>query len=93
MEYHTAVDKFFNTEKLFQAACKKVILLDQRLSRLDVQSKRAHDGGLRSCQLSRKIQISTLEGVRFAYYEYASRKAEEMDELRRFCLAEEPMED
>ena len=99
MDYATAVHKFFNTEKRFQAACKKIILIDQKLSRLDVQMKRAEDDANRSCYFSRKLQLSTLEGVRFAYFQYAKKKAEEMDELRNICLSsdesseEEPMEE
>lgn len=79
-------------ERKFQAACRQMILLDEKLARLQHRYTLADKTNHKSVRYSLRLQLATFHNVRGAFFEYASLQAEVIQELRCELLGDEPME-
>ena len=66
----------------FQHACKQVMLLNNRIRAQQSRYDRAKRDNQRSFRYTIRLRISTLEGVRNVFYEYACKAAEEVEDLQ-----------
>ena len=66
----------------FRRACDQILLLNNQIDDLQTRYNRAMKANRRSFRYSLRLQLATLEGVRNMFYEYASRRADELEGLQ-----------
>ena len=69
-------------DKKFRRACRQIVLLNNKLEGLQVRYDRAYKVNRRSFRYSIRLQLATLEGMRNMFYEYACRRADELEALQ-----------
>ena len=67
----------------FRAACSQLILINNLMDQMDERYNRASINGQKSFKYLLRLRICTLEGVRSAFYDYATHKADELEFLQR----------
>lgn len=78
--------RFLN--KKFKNACNQVILLNNQIEYVQVRYDRAVKSNKRSYRYFERLRLATLEGVRNMIYEYACRRADELDEMQEQLVQE-----
>ena len=73
-------------ERKFRKACKYVILFNQRIKDKQVRYKRAYQQQQRAWGYTLRLQLSTMEGIRHLYHEYACQKARELEALQEVLV-------
>ena len=73
------MDQLAILNKKFRLACKQVTLLNNELQYQESLYNRAEVGDKRGFKNSIKMRMECVEGVRDMFYEYTSRKADELD--------------
>ena len=76
------IDKIRSTNRLFRQACDQIIVMNNQVNYLQTRYNRAMKKNRRSFRYSLRLKLATLEGVRNMYYEYASRKADDLEHLQ-----------
>ena len=76
------VDQYDAMQAKFQKACNQVILLNNWIQDAQIRYDRALHENCRSFRYTLRLQLMSLEGARNMFYEYASRKAEELDSMQ-----------
>jgi hypothetical protein len=71
-------------ERQFHKACDQVILLNDKLEGLQQRYDKARQEGNRSFRYNLRLKMTSVEGVRNAYYEFACVKAENIAEMRYY---------
>ena len=74
------VHKIQQTNKKFKRACQVVVLLNNKLDGLQQRYNRARGDDRRSFRYNIRLRLCTVEGSRNMFYEYASQRADEMEE-------------
>ena len=77
------------TNKKFKRACKIVVLLNNKLDGLQQRYNRARGDDRRSFRYNIRLRLCTVEGSRNMFYEYASQRADEMEELQDQLMTSE----
>ena len=77
--------KLERLETNFRRACDQIVLMNKKLEACNVRYRRAKRCDTKSFRYPLRLRLSVIEGVRNMYYDYAQRKAEQVDDLRR-CL-------
>ena len=67
----------------FKAACSQLILINNMIVETEERYARASHTGSTSLRYLLRLRICTLEGVRSAFYAYATDRADELEELQR----------
>ena len=70
------------TETCFKRACEQVVLLDGKLQGLQRRYDKARNENHRSFRYHLRLMMSSVEGVRNAYYIYACQKAKNIAQIR-----------
>lgn len=70
-------------ETKFRRACDQIVLMNRKLEACSVRYRRAKKSDTKSFRYPLRLRLAVIEGVRNMYYDYATKKAEEVDELRR----------
>ena len=82
MDNSAAIKKTIaDNERKFHRACNQIVL-NHHFDDLQLLYDCAHRDNSRSFRYSLRIKLSTLEGVRNMYVEYASMKADELMDLQ-----------
>ena len=68
--------------KVFRRACSQVILLNHQIESAKVRYDRARAVKRLSFRYSNRLKLTSLEGVRNLFYEYACVKCEEIEGLQ-----------
>lgn len=76
-----------DVDRKFKQSCEQIVLLNSQMEDLQVRYDRATKLNRRSFRYTLRIRLSTLEGLRNAYYEYASKRANELEALHNDLLA------
>ena len=66
----------------FKLACKQILVLNQRIKDKQVRYNRAYKVNQRSWRYTLRLQLATMEGVRNMFYEYAYKRADELEALQ-----------
>lgn len=83
MVKRTAIDqKLREVERKLKASCRQVSVLDRRMDILQRRYKKANENKARAVFSSLRLQLSTLEGVRQAFYLYACDRVAEKSHLK-----------
>ena len=67
----------------FNRACDQMTLLDQRISDTKMRYNRAIKNRNNAFRYTLRQRLAVLSGVKMMYYEYASKMADEMDDMRQ----------
>jgi hypothetical protein len=57
-------------------------MLNRKIEDMQVRYDRAFADGRRSFRYSHRLKLATLEGMRNMYYEYACRRADELEKMQ-----------
>ena len=69
-------------DRKFRRACKQVVILNGQITDLKMRYDRAASNQQRKWRCAIRLRLATIEGARNMFYEYASRKCEEIEELQ-----------
>ncbi|KAL4223786.1 hypothetical protein ACF0H5_017252 [Mactra antiquata] len=81
-DIHVIQKVLSKTERQFQRACDQVVLLNGRLRACSVRYKRAKSTNTRSMRYPLRLRLAVVEGIRNMFYEYATKKAREVEAFR-----------
>ncbi len=74
--------RFHVQDGKFRSACKQLRLLNHRIEDKQTRYDRAYSRNMRSARYTFRLQLATMEGLRNMFYEYASRLADELEEIQ-----------
>ena len=77
------IHRIRDLNRKFKAACSQLIMINNLMDQMDERYNRACENGCKSFRYLLRLRICTLEGVRTAFYEYATKKADKLEELQR----------
>ena len=69
-------------DKKFRRACHHIRMLNRRIEDVQVRYDRAFSSGRRSFRYTHRLKLATYEGMRNMYYEYACRRADELEKMQ-----------
>lgn len=81
-QYTQELVKYRQMQKKFRHACRQVVLLNNRIQHVQLRYDRAVAENKRSWRYITRLDLASLEGVRNMFYEYACRRADELDRLQ-----------
>ena len=73
-------------DRKFRYSCRQITLLNHRIKDKQVRFDRAHRINQRSLWYNLRLQLSTLEGVKNMFLEYAYKHADELEALQHTLL-------
>ena len=75
-------------DKKFRRVCEQLVLLNNRIEAYQKRYDRAVRNNQRSFRYQHRLRLVTLEGVRNMFYEYASNRADKLDEMQDRLMEE-----
>ena len=72
-------DQILDMDAKLQRACRQVTLLDAFIQDVQHRYDKASQSNIRTCRYYLRLRLSVSEGVRNAYYEYASKMADKIE--------------
>ena len=76
---------FRSLDKKFRKACHHIRMLNRHIEDVQIRYDRAFSAGQRSFRYTHRLKLATFEGMRNMYYEYACRRADELEAMQD-CL-------
>ena len=73
-------------DKKFRRACHHIRMLNRQVEDFQVRYDRAFSSGRRSFRYTHRLKLATFEGMRNMYYEYACRRADELEQMQEFLI-------
>ena len=70
-----------HVNKKFRIACAQLVQLNNLIEELEARYNRANRDNRRSFRYSLRLRLCTLEGVRNMIYEWASERADELEDM------------
>lgn len=80
------LDELKQMNKKFRLSCNQVVLLNNEIEYLQLRYDQAVGEHSRSFRYFLRLKIATLEGVRNMIYEYACRRADQLDAMHEKLL-------
>ena len=77
-------------DKKFRRACHHIRVLNRHIEDIQIRYDRAFASGRRSFRYTHRLKLATFEGMRNMYYEYACRRADELEKMQD-CLIQRGM--
>ena len=74
-------------ENKFEKACTQLRTLNAKIADIQLRYDRAASINRRSFRYSLRIQLVELEGVRNMFWQFARKKAEDLDNMKQIILA------
>lgn len=81
---------FQTLDKKFRQACHHIRMLNRHIEGIQVRYDRAFSSGRKSFRYAHRLKLATYEGMRNMYYEYACRRADELEKMQD-CLIQRGM--
>lgn len=78
----TMMTSFRKLDRKFRRSCHHIRMLNRRIEEVQVRYDRAFSSGRRSFRYSHRLKLATYEGMRNMYYEYACRRADELEKMQ-----------
>lgn len=69
-------------DRKFRRACRQIVILNNKIEGLQSRYDRAYKVNRRSFRYGLRLQLATTEGMRNMYYEYACRRADELETIQ-----------
>lgn len=76
------LDSFQALDRKFRKACHHIRVLNRRIELVQLRYDRAFASGRRSFRYTHRLKLATFEGMRNMYYEYACRRADELEKMQ-----------
>ena len=73
---------FKNLDRKFRKSCHHIRMLNRQIEEVQVRYDRAFASGRRSFRYTHRLKLATYEGMRNMYYEYACRRADELEKMQ-----------
>ncbi len=86
VESDTMMTSFQKLDRKFRRSCHHIRMLNRRIQEVQVRYDRAFSSGQRSFRYSHRLRLATYEGMRNMYYEYACRRAEELEKMQEVLI-------
>lgn len=77
---------FRHLDGKFRRSCHHIRMLNRRIEEIQVRYDRAFSAGRRSFRYSHRLKLATYEGMRNMYYEYACRRADELEQMQEVLI-------
>ena len=81
---------FRTLDKKFRRSCHHIRMLNRHIEDIQIRYDRAFASGRRSFRYTHRLKLATYEGMRNMYYEYACRRADELEKMQD-CLIQRGM--
>lgn len=78
--------EFKQLDKKFRRACHHIRMLNRQVEDFQVRYDRAFASGRRSFRYTHRLKLATFEGMRNMYYEYACRRADELEQMQEVLI-------
>lgn len=85
-EGNNLLDQLKQMNKKFRMSCNQVVLLNNEIEYLQIRYDQSVADHRRSFRYFLRLKIATLEGVRNMLYEYACRRADQLDAMHEQLL-------
>ena len=82
------INQMREVDKKFRRVCEQLVLLNNRIEAYQKRYDRAVSSNQRSFRYQHRLRLVTLEGVRNMFYEYASDRADKLDEMQDRLMEE-----
>ena len=69
-------------DKKFRKACHHIRMLNRHIEGIQMRYDRAFSSGRKSFRYAHRLKLATCEGMRNMYYEYACRRADELEKMQ-----------
>ena len=79
---HDLIKKIQHVDRKFRRARKQILVLNSQIESLLVRYQRSSDQGQKAFRCATRLQVTTVEGVRDMFYEYARLQCQDMDDLQ-----------
>lgn len=76
------MSSFRTLDKKFRKACLQIRMLNRHIEEIQIRYDRAFSSGRRSFRYTHRLKLATYEGMRNMYYEYACRRADELEQMQ-----------
>jgi hypothetical protein len=76
------LSSFQDLDQKFRKACHHIRMFNRRIEDIQVRYDRAFSSGRRSFRYTHRLKLATYEGMRNMYYEYACRRADELEKMQ-----------
>ena len=86
------LDQLKQMNKKFRLSCNQVVLLNNEIEYLQIRYDQSVADHRRSFRYFLRLKIATLEGVRNMLYEYACRRADQLDQMHEQLLRDGEIE-
>jgi len=73
---------FRQLDTKFRRSCHHIRMLNRRIQEVQIRYDRAFSKGRRSFRYSHRLSLASYEGMRNMYYEYACRRADELEKMQ-----------
>ena len=73
---------FQTQDRKFRRACHHIRVLNRKIEMVQLRYDRAFQQQRRTFRYTYRVQLATLEGMRNMYYEYACRRADELEKMQ-----------
>lgn len=70
----------------FRRACHHIRTLNRQIEEFQIRYDRAFATGRRSFRYTHRLKLATFEGMRNMYYEYACRRADELEQMQSVLI-------
>ena len=78
--------EFTTLDKKFRRACHHIRMLNRQVEEFQIRYDRAFASGRRSFRYTHRLKLATFEGMRNMYYEYACRRADELEQMQEVLI-------
>ena len=79
---------FRQLDRKFRRACHHIRVLNRKIECVQVRYDRAFEAQRRSFRYTHRLKLATFEGVRNMYYEYACRRADQLERMQAILIAQ-----
>ena len=86
MENDPMMMSFRHLDSKFRRSCHHIRMLNRRIEEVQIRYDRAFSSGRRSFRYSHRLKLATYEGMRNMYYEYACRRADELEQMQEVLI-------
>lgn len=69
-------------DRKFRRACRQIVILNNKITGLQVRYDRAKAVNNRTFRYNLRLELATTEGMRNMFYEYACRRADELETIQ-----------
>ena len=77
----------------FRRACHHMRVLNRQIEEFQIRYDRAFAKGRRSFRYMHRLKLATFEGMRNMYYEYACRRADELEQMQNVLIEKDLISD